>query len=84
MVVFYVVMRKLVVKVCVCYDWWVMYLIIKGDDCEYFVDILVLDVEFEVVGGFDFLYIKMSVEGILIIIEFMWILLKEWFVWDFF
>lgn len=44
MVVFYVVMRKLVVKVCVCYDWGVMYVMLKGDDYEYFVDILVIDV----------------------------------------
>lgn len=78
------VTRKLVAKARVRHDRRVMYLTIKGDDREYLVDIPALDAELEAAGGFDSLYIKMSVEGIPTTTEFMWIPLKEWPVWDLF
>lgn len=80
----YSVTKKLVAKARVRHDRGIMYLTLKGDDREYRVDIPALDAQLHEAGGFDSLYINMSIEGTPVSTEFMWIPLKEWPVWDLF
>lgn len=78
------VTRKLAAQARIRHDRGVMYMMLKGDDREYLVDIPAMDAELAEAGGFDSLYIKMTVEGIPTSTEYMWIPLKEWPLWDLF
>ncbi|XP_072999076.1 probable inactive ATP-dependent zinc metalloprotease FTSHI 5, chloroplastic [Typha latifolia] len=73
----YAVSRKLVGSARIRHDWAVMYLALKGDDREYFVDIKELDLLFEDFGGFDGLYVKMLASGIPTAVQLMWIPFSE-------
>ncbi|XP_024370522.1 probable inactive ATP-dependent zinc metalloprotease FTSHI 5, chloroplastic [Physcomitrium patens] len=84
MAVSHAVTRKLVAKARVRHDRGVMHVTLKGDDHEYFVDIPAIDAQLQEAGGFDSLYIKLTLDGIPVSTEFMWIPLKEWPVWDLF
>lgn len=74
----YAVSKGIVGRARIRHDRAVMYIALKGDDREYYVDILAFDVLFEQVGGFDGLYVKMVTSGIPTTIEYMSIPFKEW------
>ncbi|XP_057855194.1 probable inactive ATP-dependent zinc metalloprotease FTSHI 5, chloroplastic [Cryptomeria japonica] len=74
----YAVTKQLVARARIRHDWAKMYIVLKGDDKEYHVDIQEFDVFFEQAGGFDGLYVKMVTSAIPISVEFMWIPFKEW------
>ncbi|XAR64001.1 hypothetical protein NMG60_11024179 [Bertholletia excelsa] len=69
----YAVSKKLVENARIRHDWAAMYIAIKGDDKEYFVDIKDFEMQFEEFGGFDGLYMRMLASGIPTSIEIMWI-----------
>ncbi|XP_068666932.1 probable inactive ATP-dependent zinc metalloprotease FTSHI 5, chloroplastic isoform X2 [Aristolochia californica] len=73
----YAVSRKLVEYARIRHDWAVMYLGLKGDDREYYVDIQEFDLLFEDFGGFDGLYLKMLASCIPTAVQLMWIPLSE-------
>ncbi|XP_073117232.1 probable inactive ATP-dependent zinc metalloprotease FTSHI 5, chloroplastic isoform X2 [Elaeis guineensis] len=73
----YAISKKLVGGARIRHDWAAMYLTIKGDDKEYFVDIKEFDLLFEDFGGFDALYVKMLVSGIPTAVHLMWIPFSE-------
>uniref|UniRef100_A0A6V7QXZ2 AAA+ ATPase domain-containing protein n=1 Tax=Ananas comosus var. bracteatus TaxID=296719 RepID=A0A6V7QXZ2_ANACO len=73
----YAVSRKLVESARIRHDWGVMYLALKGDDREYYVDIKEFDLLFEEFGGFDGMYLKMLASGIPTAVQLMWIPLSE-------
>lgn len=64
MAVPYAVSKKLVEHARIRHDWAAMYIALKGDDKEYYVDIKEFEVLFEDLGGFDGLYLKMLAAGI--------------------
>lgn len=74
----YAVSKGIVGRARIRHDRAVMYIALKGDDREYYVDILAFDVLFEQAGGFDGLYVKMVTSGIPTTIEYMSIPFKEW------
>lgn len=74
----YAVSKGIVGRARIRHDRAVMYIALKGDGREYYVDILAFDVLFEQVGGFDGLYVKMVTSGIPTTIEYMSIPFKEW------
>lgn len=74
----YAVSKELVGRARIRHDRALMYIALKGDDREYYVDVVAFDVLFEQVGGFDGLYVKMVASGIPTTIEFMSIPFKEW------
>lgn len=74
----YAVSKGIVGRARIRHDRAVMYIALKGDDREYYVDILAFDALFEQVGGFDGLYVKMVTSGIPTTIEYMSIPFKEW------
>lgn len=74
----YAVSKGIVGCARIRHDRAVMYIALKGDDREYYVDILAFDALFEQVGGFDGLYVKMVTSGIPTTIEYMSIPFKEW------
>lgn len=69
----YAVSKKLIENARIRHDWAVMYVSLKGDDKEYFVDIKEFDLLFEDFGGFDGLYIRMIASGIPTAVQLMWI-----------
>ncbi|XP_052203783.1 probable inactive ATP-dependent zinc metalloprotease FTSHI 5, chloroplastic isoform X2 [Diospyros lotus] len=69
----YAVSRKLVENARIRHDWAAMYIALKGDDKEYFVDIKEFDILFEDFGGFDGLYLRMLASGTPTSVQFMWI-----------
>ncbi|KAM7252406.1 hypothetical protein ACFE04_024289 [Oxalis oulophora] len=73
----YAVSQKLVDNARIRHDWAVMYLSLKGDDKEYFVDLKEVDMLFEDFGGVDGLYMKMIGCGIPTVVQLMWIPLSE-------
>ncbi|XP_058082994.1 probable inactive ATP-dependent zinc metalloprotease FTSHI 5, chloroplastic isoform X2 [Magnolia sinica] len=73
----YAVSKKLVENVRIRHDWAAMYLALKGDDKDYYVDIREFEVLFEDFGGFDGLYLKMLASGIPTAVHLMWIPLSE-------
>ncbi|KAL5700933.1 putative inactive ATP-dependent zinc metalloprotease FTSHI 5 [Ranunculus cassubicifolius] len=73
----YAVTRNLVENVRIRHDWAAMYVALKGDDNEYYVDIQELDVLFEDFGGFDGLYLKMLDSGVPTAVQLMWIPFSE-------
>eukprot|EP00252_Welwitschia_mirabilis_P025772 TRINITY_DN8198_c0_g1_i1.p1 TRINITY_DN8198_c0_g1~~TRINITY_DN8198_c0_g1_i1.p1 ORF type:complete len:1255 (+),score=269.09 TRINITY_DN8198_c0_g1_i1:201-3965(+) len=65
----YAISKQLVGKACIRHDWRAMFIVLKGDETEYFVDIEEYNAIFEQVGGFDGLYIKMVCVGVPITVE---------------
>ncbi|GAV83010.1 AAA domain-containing protein/Peptidase_M41 domain-containing protein [Cephalotus follicularis] len=73
----YAVSQKLVETAQIRHDWAAMYVLLKGDDKEYYVDIKEFDMLFEDFGGFDGLYMKMLACGIPTSVHLMWIPFSE-------
>ncbi|PKA60946.1 ATP-dependent zinc metalloprotease FtsH [Apostasia shenzhenica] len=73
----YAVTKKLIEGARIRHDWGVMYVTLKGDDKEYFVDIKEFDLLFEDFGGFDGLYARMLASGIPTAVQLMWIPFSE-------
>ncbi|KAK6243386.1 hypothetical protein QUC31_009795 [Theobroma cacao] len=77
MAVPYAVSKKLVEHARIRHDWAMMYIALKGDDKEYFVDIKEFDMLYENFGGFDGLYMKMLACGIPTAVQLMYIPFSE-------
>ncbi|KAL5837670.1 hypothetical protein ACOSQ3_014839 [Xanthoceras sorbifolium] len=77
MAVPYAVSKKLVENAQIRHDWGAMYISLKGDDKEFYVDIKEFEVLFEGFGGFDGLYMKMLACDIPTTVRLMWIPLSE-------
>ncbi|CAL2269646.1 unnamed protein product [Prunus armeniaca] len=73
----FAVSKKLVEYARIRHDWAAMYIALKGDDKEYYVDIKEYEMLFEDFGGFDGLYMKMIACGIPTAVHLMWIPLSE-------
>ncbi|KAJ4968871.1 hypothetical protein NE237_015572 [Protea cynaroides] len=73
----YAVSKKLVENVCIRHDWAAMYVTLKGDDKEYYVNIQEFEMLFQDLGGFDGLYLKMLASGIPTAVHLMWIPFSE-------
>ncbi|KAL6278896.1 hypothetical protein ACE6H2_022497 [Prunus campanulata] len=73
----FAVSKKLVEHARIRHDWAAMYIALKGDDKEYYVDIKEYEMLFEDFGGFDGLYMKMIACGIPTAVHLMWIPLSE-------
>ncbi|XWS58431.1 hypothetical protein CRYUN_Cryun08bG0033100 [Craigia yunnanensis] len=73
----YAVSKKLVEHARIRHDWAVMYIALKGDDKEYFVDIKEFEMLYENFGGFDGLYMKMLACGIPTAVQLMYIPFAE-------
>ncbi|KAL1560981.1 putative inactive ATP-dependent zinc metalloprotease FTSHI 5, chloroplastic [Salvia divinorum] len=73
----YSVSKKLVENARIRHDWAAMYVTLKGDDKEYYVDAKEFDNLFEDLGGFDALYLRMITAGIPTAVQLMWIPLME-------
>lgn len=73
----YAVSKGLVGRARIRHDRAMMYIALKGDDREYYVDLLAFDALFEQVGGFDGLYVKMVTSGIPTTIQYMSVPFKE-------
>ncbi|XP_004304783.1 PREDICTED: uncharacterized protein LOC101297468 [Fragaria vesca subsp. vesca] len=73
----FAVSKKLVEGARIRHDWAAMYIALKGDDKEYYVDIKEFEMLFEEFGGFDGLYMKMLACGIPTAVHLMWIPLSE-------
>ncbi|GLT78028.1 hypothetical protein SLA2020_495780 [Shorea laevis] len=73
----YAVSKKLVEHARIRHDWAAMYIALKGDDKEYFVDIKEFEMLFEEFGGFDGLYMKMLACGIPTTVHLSWIPFSE-------
>lgn len=73
----FAVSKKLVERARIRHDWAAMYIALKGDDKEYYVDIKEFEMLFEDFGGFDGLYMKMLACGIPTAVHLMWIPLSE-------
>ncbi|XP_019191335.1 PREDICTED: probable inactive ATP-dependent zinc metalloprotease FTSHI 5, chloroplastic isoform X2 [Ipomoea nil] len=69
----YAVSRKLVESARIRHDWAIMFINLKGDDKEYYVDIKEFDLIFEEFGGFDGLYLRMLSSKIPTVVQLMWI-----------
>ncbi|XP_042502449.1 probable inactive ATP-dependent zinc metalloprotease FTSHI 5, chloroplastic isoform X2 [Macadamia integrifolia] len=73
----YAVSKKLVENVRIRHDWAAMYVTLKGDDNEYYVDIQEFEMLFQDFGGFDGLYLKMLASGVPTAVHVMWIPFSE-------
>ncbi|CAL9108120.1 unnamed protein product [Musa textilis] len=73
----FAVSKRLVGRANIRHDWAVMYLTLKGEDKEYYVDLKKFDLLFEDFGGFDGLYVKMLASGVPTSVQLMWIPLSE-------
>ncbi|CAJ1976266.1 unnamed protein product [Sphenostylis stenocarpa] len=76
----YAVSKKLIEYVRIRHDWGAMYITLKGEDKEFYVDIKVVaefEMLFDDLGGFDGLYMKMLACGIPTAVHLMWIPLSE-------
>ncbi|XP_015576554.1 probable inactive ATP-dependent zinc metalloprotease FTSHI 5, chloroplastic [Ricinus communis] len=73
----YAVSKKLVEHARIRHDWGAMYLALKADDKEYYVDIKEFDMLYEDFGGFDGLYMKMLAQDIPTAVHLMWIPFSE-------
>ncbi|KAK1292649.1 hypothetical protein QJS10_CPB17g01142 [Acorus calamus] len=73
----YAVSKKLIENARIRHDWGAMYVSLKGEEKEYYVNIKEFDILFEDFGGFDGLYMKMIASGIPTIVQLMWIPLSE-------
>ncbi|KAF6156981.1 hypothetical protein GIB67_039742 [Kingdonia uniflora] len=77
MAISYAISKKLVENVRIRHDWGAMYVALKGDAKNYYVDLKELETMFEDFGGFDGLYLKMLASGIPASVQFMWIPYSE-------
>ncbi|GMG99880.1 hypothetical protein Nepgr_001720 [Nepenthes gracilis] len=73
----YAISKKLVEYARIRHDWGAMFIALKGDDKEYYIDIKEYEMLFEHCGGFDVLYLKMLASGIPTAVHLMWIPLSE-------
>ncbi|XP_054777160.1 probable inactive ATP-dependent zinc metalloprotease FTSHI 5, chloroplastic [Prosopis cineraria] len=73
MAVPYAVSKKLIDHVRIRHDWGAMYVALKGEEKEIFVDIKEYEMIFDKFGGFDGLYMKMLASGIPATVHLMWI-----------
>ncbi|KAI3864663.1 hypothetical protein MKX03_009183 [Papaver bracteatum] len=73
----YAVSKKLVESARIRHDWGAMYVGLKGDDKEYYVNVQEYETLFEDFGGFDGLYLKLLASGVPTAIQLMWIPLTE-------
>ncbi|XP_073314829.1 probable inactive ATP-dependent zinc metalloprotease FTSHI 5, chloroplastic [Primulina huaijiensis] len=73
----YAVSKKLVEGARIRHDWSAMYVTLKGNDKEFFVDIKEFEMLFEDFGGFDALYLRMIAAGIPTAVQLMWIPFSE-------
>ncbi|XP_045809012.1 probable inactive ATP-dependent zinc metalloprotease FTSHI 5, chloroplastic [Trifolium pratense] len=71
------VSTKLIEHVRIRYDWGAMYIALKGEDKEFYVNIKEFEILFEDIGGFDGLYRKMLARGIPTAVHLMWIPFSE-------
>ncbi|OIW13804.1 hypothetical protein TanjilG_31693 [Lupinus angustifolius] len=73
----YAVTKKLIEHARIRHDWGAMYITLKGEEKEFYVDIKEFEMLFEDLGGFDGLYMKMLACGIPTAVHLMWIPLSE-------
>ncbi|XP_056168151.1 probable inactive ATP-dependent zinc metalloprotease FTSHI 5, chloroplastic isoform X1 [Syzygium oleosum] len=73
----YAVSKKLIDSARIRHDWGAMYVALKGDTKEYYVNIKEFEMLFEEFGGFDGLYMKMLASGIPTAVQLMWIPFSE-------
>ncbi|KAK9735619.1 hypothetical protein RND81_04G216200 [Saponaria officinalis] len=73
----YAVLKNLVQYARIRHDWGAMYIGLKGEDKEFYVNLKEYDVLFEDFGGFDELYLKMLASGVPTAVHLMWIPLSE-------
>ncbi|KAI3980697.1 hypothetical protein MKX01_025262 [Papaver californicum] len=73
----YAVSKKLVESARIRHDWGAMYVGLKGDDKEYYVNVQEYETLFEDFGGFDGLYLKLLASGVPTAVQLMWIPLTE-------
>ncbi|KAI3453265.1 hypothetical protein Pfo_009928 [Paulownia fortunei] len=73
----YAVSKKLVENARIRQDWAAMYVTLKGNDKEYYVDVKEFDMLFEDFVGFDALYLRMLAAGIPTTVQLMWIPFSE-------
>ncbi|CAN1345877.1 Probable inactive ATP-dependent zinc metalloprotease FTSHI 5, chloroplastic [Linum perenne] len=72
----YAVSKKLVEQARIRHDWGAMYITMKGDEKEYYLDAKEFEM-YQEFGGFDGLYMKMIGNDIPATVHFMWIPLSE-------
>ncbi|KAH0719579.1 hypothetical protein KY285_015610 [Solanum tuberosum] len=73
----YAVSKNLLESARIRHDWAAMYVMLKGDDKEYYVDIKEYEMIYEDFGGFDALYLRMLASGIPTAVQLMWIPFSE-------
>ncbi|KAL6579408.1 hypothetical protein OROMI_009624 [Orobanche minor] len=73
----YAVSRKLVESARIRHDWAAMYVTLKGNDEEYYVDVNEFEMLFEDFGGFDSLYLRMLAANIPTAVQLMRIPFSE-------
>ncbi|KAL5068596.1 hypothetical protein RYX36_019483 [Vicia faba] len=73
----YAVTKNLIEHVRIRADWGTMYIALKGEDKEFYVDIKEFEILFKDIGGFDGLYRKMIACDIPTTVHLMWIPLSE-------
>ncbi|KAI5398282.1 probable inactive ATP-dependent zinc metalloprotease FTSHI 5, chloroplastic [Lathyrus oleraceus] len=73
----YAVTKKLIEHVRIRADWGTMYIALKGEDEEFYVDIKEFEILFKDIGGFEGLYRKMIACDIPTAVHLMWIPLSE-------
>ncbi|XP_027935200.1 probable inactive ATP-dependent zinc metalloprotease FTSHI 5, chloroplastic isoform X2 [Vigna unguiculata] len=73
----YAVSKRLIEYVRIRHDWGAMYIVLKGEDKQFYVDIREFEMVFEDLGGFDGLYMKMLACGIPTAVHLMWIPFSE-------
>ncbi|KAL9992706.1 putative peptidase M41, AAA+ ATPase domain, ATPase, AAA-type, core [Helianthus debilis subsp. tardiflorus] len=73
----YAVSQKLVESARIRHDWAAMFMTLKGDDKEYYVDLKEYDSMFEDFGGVDGLYLKMLASNVPTFVQLMWIPFSE-------
>lgn len=71
------VSKNLVQYAQIRHDWGAMYIGLKGEDKEFYVNLQEYELLFEDFGGFDELYIKMLASGVPTAVHLMWIPLSE-------
>lgn len=73
----YAVSMNLVEYARIRHDWGAMYIGLKGEDKDFFVNIKEFEILLEYCGGFDGLYFKMIASGVPTAVQLMWIPLSE-------
>ncbi|KAL9233411.1 hypothetical protein vseg_008418 [Gypsophila vaccaria] len=73
----YAVSKNLVQYARIRHDWGAMYIGLKGEDKEFYVNLKEYEMLFEDFGGFDELYLKMLASGVPTAVHLMWIPLSE-------